>query len=138
MLLKGKLIKCKREVKDFDGRKSEEKLFITLAEVEITEDQLKELKEAFKDSGKKFTPDWVLDPKGYVNVSTKYELPVRISFEDPIRESNSIEDEIKSGLLAIGAEAAISLNVKEGAVYPEAINLLSEGTARNPFAEFDN
>lgn len=138
MIIEGTLIKCKREVKEFkDGSKSDEKLFLTLSEVELSEEQLAELKEAFKDSGKKLTPDWVLDPKGYVNVSTKYALPVRAAYLEPIKEYNSVEKEIEEGLLVIGAKVKLSMNVKEGAVYPQALILLTEGNARNPFAEFD-
>lgn len=136
MIIKGKLITCKREVKEFDKkRRTDEKLFITLAEVELTEAQREELAEVFKDSGAKFTPDWVKNFEGYVNVSTQFELPYR---DLNGSEFNSIEDGIADGLKWHGAEVKLSLNTKkEGAVYPNAIVFLSEGTAPNVFAEFD-
>lgn len=135
MIINGKLIACKREVKEFDKkRRSEEKLFITLAEVELEDKQLEEFKEAFKDSGKNFTPDWVKDFKGYVNVSTKYELPFR-DLEG--NEFNSIEVSIASGLAWVGADVKMSLNIKEGAIYPNSIVFMSDGKAFNAFAEFD-
>lgn len=136
MIVKGKLIHCKREEKTFDTkRKSEVKLFITLAEAEITDEQMEECKEAFKDSGKKFTPEWVLNFTGYINTSTKFELP----YEDINGERfESIEDGISDGLKYIGADVRLSLNIKEGAIYPVAIKFLSEGKAYNPFEEFDN
>ena len=56
MIIKGKLIKCARSVKEFKGKVQPEKLYITLAEVKKLDD---EIVEAFKDSGKTFTPDWV-------------------------------------------------------------------------------
>lgn len=135
MIIKGKLIACKREVKEFDKKRhSEEKLFLTLAEVELSEKKMEEIKDAFKDSGKNFTPDWVKDFKGYVNVSTKYELPFRDLNGE---EFNSIEGAISNGLAWVGADVKLSLNIKEGAIYPNSIVMLSEGKAFNAFAEFD-
>lgn len=136
MIIKGKLIVCKREVRKFDGKEQKEQLYITLAETKLTEKQLEELKEAFKDSGKKFTPDWVLDPKGFVNTKTTFDLPCR---DLQGQDHTSIEDFITdSNFPWMGAEVKLSLNIKEGAVYPSAILFLTEGTPFNPFAEFDN
>lgn len=135
MIIKGKLIKCKREIKEFKkGEPSKEKLFITLAEAEISDENMKKLEEAFKDAGKKFTPDWINNFEGYVNVSTQYELPFRNVDKE---EFASIEAEISNGLKWLGAEVRLSVNVKEGAVYPSAIVFDSEGSAINAFAEFD-
>lgn len=135
MIIKGKLIQCKREVKEFDKkRKSEEKLFLTLAEADVTNAQLEELKEAFKDSGAKFTPDWLKEFEGYVNLSTKFELPYRDLDKN---EYNSIEAGIADGLKWMSADVAVSINVKEGALYPNSIIFLSEGKSFNAFAEFD-
>lgn len=135
MIIKGKLIKCKREIKEFDKkRRTEEKLFITLAEAEVTKQQLEELQEVFKDSGAKFTPDWVKEFDGYVNLSTKFELPFRDM--DKV-EYSSIEDAIASGFKWMGADVKVSINLKEGALYPNALIFLSEGTSINAFAEFD-
>lgn len=135
MIISGKLIQCKREAKEFDKkRKTEEKLFLTLAEVELTTAQRETIEKAFADSGKKFTPDWVQEFKGYVNVSTKFELPCR---DVNGREFMSIEDAIADGLKWMGADVRISLNVKEGAIYPSALIFDSEGKAVNAFAEFD-
>ena len=135
MIIKGKLIACKREVKEFDKkRKSEEKLFITLADAVISDDQMKELQNAFKDSGAKFTPEWVKNFEGYVNLSTKFELPCR---DIEKNEYNSIESAIAGGLKWMGADVKCSINIKEGALYPNAILFLSEGSAFNAFAEFD-
>ncbi len=135
MILKGKLIKAKREVKEFkNGNKSEEKFFITLAEVDIPEKKMAELKEAFKDSGKKFTPDWINEFEGFVNLATKFDLPARLLDNTEVA---SLEDAITDGLKWLGAEVKVSINVKEGALYPNSILFLSEGTAINAFAEFD-
>ena len=136
MVIKGKLITCKREVKEFKGKSTKEKLFITVAEAQLSDKNKKELKDAFKDAGKNFTPDWVKDFKGYMNVSTEFALPCR-DLEG--NEHESIEEFIKAEKFPfMGAEVKISLNVKEGAVYPNSVLFLSEGKPYNPFAEFDN
>lgn len=135
MIIKGKLIACKREVKEFDKkRKSEEKLFITLADAVVSDEQMKEIQDAFKDSGAKFTPDWVKNFEGYINLSTKFELPCRDVNKN---EYNSIEAAIAGGLKWMGADVKCSINIKEGALYPNAIVFLSEGSVFNAFAEFD-
>ena len=136
MVIKGKLITCKREQKEFKGKTSKEKLYVTLAEVELSKKKKDELTEAFKDAGKNFTPAWVKKFEGYVNLATEFELPCK-DLEG--NEHESIEDYIKeSNFPYMGAEVKASLNVKDGAVYPNSIIFLSEGKPYNPFAEFDN
>ena len=134
MIIKGKLIRCKREVKTFKGKESKEQIYITIAECDLNEDQLKELREAFKDAGKNFTPDWVLEPQGYVNLKTEFKLACR---DLDGNDHESIEEFIKT-FGWVGADVAVSVNVKEGAVYPNAIVFKSVGKDYNPFAEFDN
>ena len=136
MVIKGKLITCKRQVKEFKGKETKEKLYVTLAEVTLNESKTKELQEAFKDAGKNFTPAWVKKFEGYVNLATEFELPCR---DLDGNDHDSTEEFIKAeNFPYMGAEVKCSLNVKEGAVYPNAIVFLSEGTPYNPFGEFDN
>lgn len=144
MVVKGKLITCKREVKEFGKRQSEEKLWITLAEAELTPEQVKELEEAFKDAGKNFTPAWVKKFEGYINVSTQYDLAyilgkaVKEVHPETEEKGDSVLKLIKDGFPYIGADVKLSLNVKEGAVYPVAVKFLSEGKPFNPYAEFED
>lgn len=136
MVIKGKLITCKRMVKEFKGKEVKEKLYVTLAEVELSDKKKKELQAAFKDAGKKFTPSWLTNFEGYVNLSTEFEMPCR-DLEGV--DHDSIERFIKEeGFPYMGAECKVSLNVKEGAVYPNSLIFLSEGKPFNPFAEFDD
>ena len=144
MLIRGKLITCKKEVKEFEKRQTEEKLWITLAEVTLDEEQKAELNEAFKYAGKKFTPEWIKNFTGYVNTSTQFDLAYRLGkslaekLSDFDSEGQSVLDLIKAGFPYMGAEVKLSLKVQEGAVYPNAIKFLTEGNAFNPFAEFDD
>ena len=141
MVVTGKLIECRRTVKEFKKGKSEEKLFITLAEVEIKPEDFDLIQDAFKDSGKNFTPGWVKNPEeGYVNVSTKFDLPIRVleDFETIKKgDYSSVEKCIEDGLHWMGAECDLSIEIKEGAIYPKALRLLSEGKPVNAFADFD-
>lgn len=145
MLIKGKLITCKKEVKEFEKRQTEEKLWITLAEATLSDEQKEELNEAFKDAGKKFTPEWIKNFTGYVNTSTQFDLAYRLGKNIPEElkakypeEGGDILQLIKDGFPYMGADVKLSLKVQEGAVYPNAIKFLTEGNAFNPFAEFDD
>ena len=134
MVIKGKLITCKRMTKEFKGKDVKEKLYITLAEVELSKKKKEELDAAFKDAGKNFTPGWLKKFEGYVNLSTEFELPCK---DLDGKEYDSIETFIKD-FPYMGAEVKASLNVKDGAVYPNSILFLGEGKPFNPFAEFDD
>ena len=95
-----------------------------------------EIQEAFKDAGKNFTPAWVKKFEGYVNLATEFELPCK---DLNGGEYTSVEEFIKDEKFPyMGAEVKVSLNVKDGAVYPNSIIFLTEGKPYNPFAEFDN
>lgn len=136
MIIKGKLITCKREQKEFKGKVSKEKLYVTLAEVKLSKDKMQEIEEAFKDAGKNFTPAWVKKFEGYVNLATEFELPCK-DLEG--KEHESVEGFIRDEKFPyMGAEVKVSLNVKDGAIYPNSILFLTEGKPYNPFAEFDN
>lgn len=144
MVVKGKLITCKREVKDFGKRETADKVWITLAEADITGEQMKELEEAFKDAGKNFTPSWVKKFEGYVNVSSQFDLPYMLgkklieAYPDVPAQGQSVLELIKGGFPYMGSEVKLSLNVKECAVYPVSLKFLTEGNAFNPFAEFED
>lgn len=132
MIIKGKLIKCARSVKEFKGKVQPEKLYITLAEVKKLDD---EIVDAFKDSGKTFTPDWVKNFEGFVNLATQYDLPAR-DLKD--RQFDSVLDMFADENFPwMGAEVGVSVNVKKGAIYPKAIKFYSEGTEFDAFSEFD-
>lgn len=136
MIVKGKLITCKRETKIFKEKEVKEKLYLTLAEVELSEKKMAELKDAFKDSGKNFTPEWIKKFSGYINLATEFATPCK-DLEG--NEHESIEDFIKESKFPwMGAEAKIALNLKDGAVYPVSVVFLTEGKPFDPFAEFEN
>lgn len=134
IVVEGTLIKARREKKSFKGNEVN-KFNVTVAEVELTDEQKNILKEAFKDSGVSFTPSWVKDFEGYVNVgSSEFAIP----FKDAMgKKYDSLEDEVDDGLPYMGAKVRMALNVKQGAVYPKAIVFLTEGEPYNPFNDFE-
>lgn len=134
MIIKGKLIEAKRASKEFGKRTTKDKFWLALADVTLSKEQEKELLDAFKDAGKNFTPGWIKDFKGFVNVSTEFEVPFR---DIDGNEMSSLEAAQSNGFKWFGAEVKMSVSVKEGAVYPRSIVFLTEGTAVNAFAEFD-
>lgn len=136
MIIKGKLIVCKRTEKEFKGKTQKEKLYISLAEVKLSDEKMNELKAAFKDSGNKFTPSWIKKFEGYVNMATEFDLPC-IDLEGD--KHDSVEQFIKEEKFPwLSAECKLSVNVKDGALYPNSIKFLSEGKQFDAFAEFDN
>ena len=136
MIIRGKLIVCRRTIKEFKGKQMKEKLYITLAEVKLDDDKMAELQAAFKEAGKKFTPDWIKNFTGYVNLATEFELPCMDLDGDT---HDSIEAFITDEKFPwMGAEVKASINVKEGAIYPNSIKFLKEGNPFDAFGEFDN
>lgn len=134
MIVAGKLITCKREVKTFNNKEGKNLLYITIAEADISEKKWAEIKEAFKDSGKSFTPEWVKNFTGYVNLKTEFALPCK----DPNGEKHESIEEFVKTFPWLSAPVKVSINLKDGAIYPNAVVFEGEGKDFNPFAEFDN
>lgn len=85
--------------------------------------------DAFDNSGEKFTPDWYKNAEGYLNFSSKFDIPVldengtRLSFEKWI-----------DGGTALGSEVRLKFKNIDGAVYPVAVKVLEPG---EPFDVFE-
>ena len=135
IIFKGNLIKCNRTSKEYKGVKGKEKLYITLADVKLSKEQEATIKEAFKEAGKKFTPKWVSEFEGYVNLSTLYKMPYKNILTN--EDGQDFEAYIEEGFLWLGSLVEISVNVKEGALYPKAIRVLEEGKEYDPFDDFE-
>ena len=88
--------------------------------------------EFYKTVGNKLTPTWLKDRNGYVNVSSKFDIPVKtttgrvITFEDLIESTT-----------CIGSKVKLALNVKEGATYPISLVIIEDGEESDPFSMFD-
>lgn len=134
MIIKGNLIKAMRQAKTFEGKTGEEKLYITVANVELTEEQLKEITSAYKEVGKKMTPAWVKEFEGYVNVSTKYDVPTRwVNGE----KYDTLEEATADHADFYNAPVRLKIAVKDGAIYPSAIVFDGVGEEYDNFKDFD-
>lgn len=141
IIIRGKLIKCSKKEKEFKGKSTGVRTFITLAEVELNDDQRKKLNDAFKESGNKFTPTWIKNFEGFVNLSSKYDIPVKVmdnpdsDFDD---DYASIVDLCEQAHYPwYGSIVRMSINIKDGAVYPKAICIDKCGERYNPLDDFE-
>ena len=84
--------------------------------------------DAFDNSGEKFTPDWYKNAEGYLNFSSKFDIPVldengtRLTFEKWI-----------DGGTALGSKVRLKFKNTDGAVYPVAVKVLEPGEPFNVF-----
>ena len=92
------------------------------------------MEKAFAESGKQFTPEWIKKFEGFANFSTKFELPVETVNG---KRDTSVEAAIADGLKWFSADVELSINVKTGALYPQAIKFKTVGKDIDAFAEFD-
>lgn len=83
---------------------------------------------AYQDAGPRMTPAWFKDKSGYINASSRFNIPV---LNDKGREL-SFEDWIETGI-AIGSKVRAKFTQKEGAIYPVAIMVLENGEKIDPF-----
>ena len=101
-----------------------EKNRITLKSDSIPYDNI----HAFDKSGERLTPTWFKERNGYMNLSSIYDVPVKVgggrvvTFEEWCSEYD-----------VIGAIINIKITEKDGAVYPTAIMVLESGEKINPF-----
>ena len=85
---------------------------------------------AFDKSGAKLTPKWFKDKTGYINLASVYTIPVKNAKGSEIDFETWLDD-----YNALGATVRISINQKDGALYPKAIKVLEDGEARDPFED---
>lgn len=88
--------------------------------------------EFYKSVGNKLTPTWLKERNGYINVSSKFDIPVKTVNGRTITFADLIET-----TTCIGSKIKLALNVKEGATYPISILILEDGEENDPFAMFD-
>lgn len=83
---------------------------------------------AYENSGARLTPNWVKDKDGYINLSSKFDIPCK-----DLRGKVITFEEFTEKTTALGSTVKLSLTIKDGAVYPVAFKILEEGEEINPF-----
>ena len=100
---------------------------------EITGDAVnKFFEDQYKNTAKKWVPDWYKEDKDYMTVKSSYNVPckiedgdVRLSFAEFVERGN-IRD----------AKAIVKCNVKDSTLYPNAMLIQEEGKAYDAFEDF--
>lgn len=132
LVIKGKLTKAREEAKTFKGKKGEPKTYITIADADNIDDIIKECKSAYASSGDKFTPAWIKNYEGYINLSTIFDVPTK--------DGNEVLADIKlyvdNNVDWYNSIVSLKVILKDGAIYPSAIKVLEHGEEINPF-DFD-
>lgn len=74
---------------------------------------------AYDDCGNKYTPSWLKNGDGYMNLKSNYDIPVK----DAKGRSISFDDWLESEATT-GAIVTVKIRQKEGAIYPVAIKVI--------------
>ena len=85
---------------------------------------------AYNECGPKFTPAWMKDAEGYINLASKYDIPVK----DIDGNKISFDDWLEAGLYR-GAIVKAKIRQTEGAVYPVCLVVMEDGEEFNPFED---
>lgn len=85
---------------------------------------------AYNDCGPKFTPAWMKDAEGYINLASKYDIPVK----DIDGNKISFDDWLEAGLYR-GAIVKAKIRQTEGAVYPVCLVVVEDGEEFDPFED---
>lgn len=86
------------------------------------------IKPFYENVGSKMTPKWIKEESGYINVSSKFDIPVKDTFGKQITFEEFIES-----TTAIGSKVRLALTVKEGCIYPNAFVVIEDGEEVDPF-----
>ena len=83
---------------------------------------------AFEGSKDRYIPAWFKDKTGYINLKSRYNIPVKDSKGHAIDFAEFVERET-----VIGSKVRISINQRDGALYPKAFVVLEDGEPKDPF-----
>lgn len=92
---------------------------------------------AFDEVGEKWTPSWYKKQDGYINLATKYDVPVRREGHD-ITLSEWLDEQSEKGYSVNRSIVRIKIRQKEGVVYPVAVIVLEDGDPADPFEGMDD
>lgn len=127
VIVTGTIVKCTHGASRYDD-KVKYRLSIKLSDA----DDIVQFGDAYSDTPKKLQPKWYRDETGYISLNSNFDIPTM----DPKGAEVMLSDIMDSDFTLIGAEVGVSVVKKDGAVYPKAIRIISEGEPSDPFAEF--
>lgn len=86
----------------------------------------------YKGKTAKWVPDWYKEKKDFITLKSSYNVPVKVVTED---KQMSFAEWVERGEIR-GAVVTIKCNVKESAIYPNAMLVHQVGEPYDAFAEF--
>lgn len=100
--------------------------------IKLSDPDLSEFDGVYADTPKKLQPKWYKNDTGYISLNSNFDIPTM----DPSGKEVMISDIMASDFTLIGSEVGVVVVLKDGAVYPKSIKIISEGEPSDPFAEF--
>lgn len=85
---------------------------------------------AYDECGSKYTPSWLKDAEGYMNLKSVFDIPVKDTRGRKISFDDWLESETTRGAIVV-----VKIRQKEGAIYPMAIKILQDGENVDPFED---
>lgn len=125
-IITGTVVKATHGASRYDD-KVKYRLSIKLSDTDLTE-----FDAVYADTPKKLQPKWYKDETGYISLNSNFDIPTM----DPKGSEVMLSDIMASDFTLIGAEVGVSVVLKDGAVYPKSIRIISEGEPSDPFADF--
>ena len=125
-IVTGTLVKATFGASRYDD-KTKYRLSIKLSDPDLTE-----FEPVYAETPKKLQPKWFKEETGYISLNSIYDIPTM----DPSGKEVMLSDIMASDFTLIGAEVGVSVVLKDGAVYPKSIRIISEGEPSDPFADF--
>lgn len=89
---------------------------------------------AFDEQPESLTPGWFKDAEGYINLNSKFDIPVRRDGVDGYM-SGWLENADTEGYGLVGSKVKVKITQKSGAIYPVALVVLKDGEPRDPFED---
>lgn len=83
---------------------------------------------AFDECGSRYTPSWLKNADGYMNLKSSFDIPIKATNGKQITFSEWIDSDTSTGALI-----RVKIKQKEGAVYPVAVKILIDGEDADPF-----
>lgn len=140
VIVKGILTSCYygKSKLDKDNNKFRLSIKVEQSEVEKLRNKAVELKtyETTRLVPKWFTDD--IETIEYLNFKSIYDLPLKHENETTTLEDVLSDNDNYLNCRLVGSECRISVTLKEGAIYPNAIMIDKAGEVKNPFSDFED
>lgn len=86
----------------------------------------------YKGKNAKWIPDWFKSDKDFLAIKSAYNIPVMTEWDN---KQMSFAEWVDRGSIR-GAKVIVKCNVKESAIYPNAMKVVEDGEPYDAFAEF--